>query len=235
MVERHAAPTDDWLRDAERVGRRLREALAASLSGVDAHLVMAPRPRAGWRPAHVPADCRAAAALIFLYPHDGEVRLALTLRAPSLIHHGGQVSLPGGAVEPGESIEQAALREAGEEIGLEPSQVDILGRLSPLHIPVSGYVLHPVVGLGRDRPSFRLDPREVARLLEVPLRVLADPAIVRLRWRTHEGRAYEVPYFLVDGEQVWGATAMVLGELLVALGAPPVLPLPGHETAQERS
>jgi len=210
--------------DLAALTHHLRAGLAAPLPGLEAHIVMAPKPRAGWQPAVVPDDVRAAAALLLIYPREGRPHLALTVRAASLPQHSGQVSLPGGAVEPGETLEAAALREATEEVGLDAARVEVLGHLSPLHIPVSGFVLHPIVGVSRDRPVFRPDPHEVARVVEAPLALFADPHTVRLRLRTHQGRDYEVPYFAVDGEQVWGATAMVLGEFLWVLGCAPDLP-----------
>jgi 8-oxo-dGTP pyrophosphatase MutT (NUDIX family) len=204
----------------------LRDRLRHPLPGATAHVIMAPRPRRGWQPAVVPADARLAGALMLLYPDDDErVRLALTVRAAGLAQHSGQVSLPGGAVDVGETSAEAALREADEEIGVTSSSVELLGELSPLHIPVSGFVLQPFVGLTRARPVFRLAEHEVARVLEVPLTTLADASLTRTQTRMHEGREYEVPYFEVEGEQVWGATAMVLGELLTVLGAPPAMPL----------
>lgn len=218
------AGTADVLTDLAALSRLLRAGLAGPLPGLEAHVVMAPKPRAGWQPAVVPDDVRAAAALLLLYPREGRPHLALTVRAASLPQHSGQVSLPGGAVEPGETLETAALREAAEEVGLDPSHVEVLGRLSPLHIPVSGFVLHPIVGASRDRPAFHPDPREVARVVEAPLALFRDPHTVRLRLRTHQGRDYEVPYYAVEGEQVWGATAMVLGEFLWVLGCAPDLP-----------
>jgi 8-oxo-dGTP pyrophosphatase MutT (NUDIX family) len=197
-----------------RLAARLRE----PLPGVDAQLLMAPRPRTGWRPQSLPDGLRPAAALILLYPADGEPALPLIVRSTHLARHSGQVSLPGGAVEPGEGVAAAAVRETHEEIGVDPATVRVLGELTPLHIPVSGFLLHPVVGVCDTRPVFRPDDHEVARIVEVPLARLASRECVRLRIRTHEGREYEVPYFALGGEQVWGATAMVLSELLAVAG-----------------
>lgn len=182
---------------------------------------MAPSPRIGWDPYSVPAGLRDAAVLLLLYPGDDRLHVPLTVRGSALRKHTGQVSLPGGSVDEGESIEAAALREAAEEIGTTPAAVDVLGRLTPLHIPVSGFLLHPVVGVARERPAFRPAPWEVARLLEVPLDRLRDPAIIARETRTRERDgatlAVDVPYFAIDGEKVWGATAMVLAEFLEVL------------------
>ena len=131
--------------------------LPAPLPGLTAQQRMAPRPRRGWRPGDVPDQAKPAAALLLLYEHDGEATCVLTLRASHLPTHAGQVSLPGGALDPGESLIEAALREAEEEVGVTRTHVEILGALTPLHIPVSGYVLHPIVGT-HPRPA-RLRPR----------------------------------------------------------------------------
>ena len=135
--------------------------------------------------------------------------------------HTGQVSFPGGSVDANESFETAALREASEEVGVAPAAVRILGRLSPLHIPVSGYRLHPVVGIVDERPQFIPAEWEVARLLEVSVDNLQDPLIVEREMQTREaaGRKYEVevPYFSIDGHKVWGATAMALSEFLALI------------------
>jgi 8-oxo-dGTP pyrophosphatase MutT (NUDIX family) len=207
----------------EIVGR-LREALNMPLPGLDAQLRMAPQPRVGWDPDRVPEGLRAAAALVLVYPYAGRLHLPLTVRGGGMRTHTGQVSLPGGAVDVGESFEAAALREAAEEVGVNPSCVTVLGRLTPLHIPVSGFMLHPVVGVAAERPVFRTAEWEVARLIEVPLAYLQDPATVRTECHERQsgGRVIEieVPYFDLDGEKVWGATAMILAEFLsVAAGA----------------
>jgi 8-oxo-dGTP pyrophosphatase MutT (NUDIX family) len=200
---------------------RLRAAMAATLPGAEAQARMAPRPRPGWIPDTVPGDAREGAGLILLYPRENEPHLVLTVRRPDLPHHPGQVSLPGGAREPGEGRAEAALREAHEEVGVDPAAVRVLGELTRLHIPVSGFVLHPVVGRVDRRPALRPDDSEVARILEVSLRTLGSPSTLRRERRRHDGVDYDVPFFRVDGETVWGATAMVLAEFLTILGHPP--------------
>ena len=201
-------PTD-WL-------NRLRDRLARPLPGLDAQLRMAPSPRVGWDPLKFPAGARDGAALLLVYPHDDTLQLALTVRGSGLRNHTGQVSLPGGRVDDGETFEQAALREAEEEVGVDPRAVDVVGRLTPLHIPVSGYLLHPVVGFTTMRPAFQRAEWEVARIIEAPISLLSDPRMVKreMRTRTVSGQTIDVdvPYFDIDGEKVWGATAMVLAE-----------------------
>jgi 8-oxo-dGTP pyrophosphatase MutT (NUDIX family) len=174
----------------------------------------------------VPGDARDGAGLVLLYPvrEDGDhdhPSVLLTVRRDDLPNHAGQVSLPGGERESGESLAEAALREAEEEVRLDRSGVRVLGNLSPLHIPVSGFVLHPIVAHYGSRPSLRPDEHEVARVLEVPLRSLLDPSRARMERRHLGGTDYDVPYFAVGGEKVWGATAMVLAELLWLAGYPP--------------
>ena len=178
------------------------------------HTALAPRPRSGWQAGVIPPGSRVAAALVLLYPIRRQVHLVLTRRAGTLDQHAGQVSLPGGAVDGDETVEAAALREAQEEIGLETTDLRIIGQLSALYIPVSNYALHPVVAVLDRRPALVPAAAEVAHILEIPLDELRDPKRLRQgrRWRGDD--AITVPYFELQGERVWGATAMVLGELL---------------------
>ena len=202
------------------------------MPGLDAQLRLAPRPRVGWDPHLVPTGLRDAAGLVLIYPIEDAPHVLLTVRGGSLRHHTGQVSLPGGAVDPGESIEAAAVREAEEEVGVDATTVQVVGRLTPLHIPVSGFMLHPVVGVVHARPAFFPAEWEVARLLEVPLTLLADPETLRREERTFQrngvATAVEVPYFEIDGEKVWGATAMVLAEFVAAAMKAGLLGSPVH-------
>jgi 8-oxo-dGTP pyrophosphatase MutT (NUDIX family) len=206
----------------------LKRALAAPLPGLDAQLRMAPRFRDGTDPRNGHDGLRHAAALLLLYPHEEQWHVPLTLRGSNLRHHTGQVSLPGGRLDEGESVETGALREAHEEIGVVPADVEVLGQLTPLPVAVSRHLLHPVVGVAASRPSFVLHEHEVEALIEVPLARLRDAEVfweVRSSKRAPSGEM-DVPCFDVGSTvRVWGATAMVLAEFLAVLEAvyPPPL------------
>ena len=196
-----------------QIEARLRAALDDPTPRTDVHAALAPRPRRGWRAGVVPPPTRPAAALVLLYPVAVRVHLVLTRRADTLGRHAGQISLPGGAVDGQETIEAAALREAREEIGIEAAP-RVVGPLTALHIPVSNFALHPVLAVADRRPRFSAAAAEVARILEVPLDDLLGPAARHRGWIWRGAEMIAAPYFEVRGERVWGATAMVLGELI---------------------
>lgn len=204
-----------------QIDARLRAACRAPLPGADAHRLLAPQPRPGWRPGEVPDHATPAAALVLLYPVDDAPHVLLTVRAGRLGKHAGQVSFPGGLVDAGESIAEAALREAFEEVGLDPAAVRVVGALSPLYVTVSNFAIHPVAGIAEATPRLRPSAAEVARLLPAPLAALADPANLRRGTRRRGDLPCDVPYFEVRNERVWGATAMVLAELLAMLDLGP--------------
>ena len=204
-----------------QIETRLQDACQAPLPGPEAHHLLAPRPRRGWQPGEVPSDAKTAAVLALLYPLDDTPHILLTVRAGQLPTHAGQVSFPGGVLEGSEAIADAALRETFEEVGVEPAAVRIVGALSPLYIPASAFALHPVVGISETSPDLRPAEAEVARAIEVPLAELADPANLHLGSQWRQDRAYDVPFFEVRNERVWGATSMILSELLAVLGLGP--------------
>jgi 8-oxo-dGTP pyrophosphatase MutT (NUDIX family) len=197
------------------IERSLRLRLAETLPGVQAQLKFAPSPiRPGWEPGRFPEDTRTAAGLVLVYPREHDVAIPLTVRASGLTRHAGQISLPGGATDPGETLVDAALREASEEIGVDPSTVRVLGELTPVHVLVSGFTLHPIVGVTDTRPDFVAAPGEVGEILEVSLDHLRDASRIGRGTRIREGVHIEYPYFDLLGHQVWGATAMILGEFI---------------------
>ncbi len=193
----------------------LRDRLNGTLPGIEAQKRFAPyKVGPGWQ---APADSRIAAALLLLYPHGSGVAVPLTIRASGLARHAGQISLPGGAADEGETLVETALREASEEIAVDPSSVRVLGVLTPVHVLVSGFTLHPIVGVVDKRPDFAPAPGEVEGILEVSLADIRDASRIRHGTRLREGVAVEYPYFDLLGHQVWGATAMVLGEFICVL------------------
>jgi 8-oxo-dGTP pyrophosphatase MutT (NUDIX family) len=196
--------------------RQIRRALGAPRPPADELLLM--RNLAGElaRPMHPPEGVtpRAAAALILLAPLGDDLRLPLTVRSADLAHHSGEVSLPGGAADPGDADAAAtALREAHEELGIEPAAVEVLGALTPIYIPPSNFQLTAVVGYSPELPPFQPNPGEVDAVLLVALRQLMDPANVRVETWERRGAQFRVPFYEVDGYKVWGATALVLSEL----------------------
>ena len=199
----------------------LSDRLNGPLPGIEAHRTMAPYP-ARIKPETISVegkDAREAATLVLLYPYRGgeESALVLTARQPGLRDHSGQVSLPGGSRDGSETAEETALREGWEEVGVPADDPTVLGRLSPIHIPPSGFSVFPVVAALDYLPLFQVQESEVAELLEVPLSHLLDPATRQTSTREIAGGVFEAPYFAVDGHEVWGATAMMLAELVAVL------------------
>jgi 8-oxo-dGTP pyrophosphatase MutT (NUDIX family) len=192
----------------------LRAALSlADFDGRAAQRLMEPVARG--RPPRAGADVseRPAATLAFLHLRDEGWGLPLTLRHDALREHSGQVSLPGGRPEAGETLWETALREAREEIDLDPAAVRPLGTLAPVYIPVTHTRMVVHVGLGHEAPDFTPNPDEVVRVETVPLRHLLSARRRRTTTRVIEGRRVQIPYFDLGGLVVWGATAMALSEI----------------------
>lgn len=190
-----------------------------------------------WRSRAEVARARPAAVLVALFEEAGETRVVLTVRSARLRSHRGEVAFPGGRVESGEGAVEAALREAREEVDLDPGLVTILGQLSPRPTLSSNSVMTPVVGTLASRPILRANPAEVDRVFDVALSDLAADGVFSEELWSVPGRGAsgipegELPvwFFDVGGETVWGATARTLVELVCAvLGVPAPVALRLH-------
>jgi 8-oxo-dGTP pyrophosphatase MutT (NUDIX family) len=197
---------------------RVREALRQPLPGLQAQLRMSPQPRPGTERVLEPdLNCRHAGVLLLLYPCEEGLCLVLTRRTETVQSHQGQISLPGGSLEEGESAVQAALREAQEELAVDPGQVEVIGQLSRLYIPPSGFCIYPTVAYTGRRPEFVPFDAEVAEVIEEPLAHLLDSATCTEEVWQLRGQPVRVPFYQIGVHKVWGATAMVLCEFVALL------------------
>lgn len=155
---------------------------------------------------------RIAGVLLLLAPRRGQLFFPLTKRTETVFRHRGQISLPGGEQDAGETPVRTALRETEEELGVELADVEIHGVLTPLYIPPSDFCVHPVVASFPGALKFRPRAEEVAEVIEVPLARLLDPSARLRETRFLAGRPVEIPFFDFGGHKVWGATAMILAE-----------------------
>ncbi len=162
-----------------------------------------------------------AGVLVPLFEEAGETRVVLTRRSADLRSHTGEVAFPGGRLEPGEEPEAGALREAHEEVGLDPVDVEIVGSLAPLATVSSGSRITPFVGMLGRRPHLSPNPAEVARVFDVSLAELVSDGVYRgERWDMPGLEDRPMHFFELEDETVWGATARILMELLeLVLGA----------------
>lgn len=199
---------------------RLAARLARPLPGALAQWPLQPELSFGRHFAPPPADARPAAVLALLYPCGDQWRLPLTLRPANLVDHAGQISFPGGLVEPGETSQQAALRELQEELGVGPEGVELLGQLSRIYLFNSNFAIVPHVAVLRTRPRWSPNPAEVAQLIEFPLAGL-DRASVDVIEHRRAGIAFRSPCFRYEEHAIWGATCLMLGELAAVLAELP--------------
>jgi 8-oxo-dGTP pyrophosphatase MutT (NUDIX family) len=194
---------------------KLLKALALPLPGEEAQHLMAPAGRRVM--TNSTEEIRNAAVLVPIIKQNAHLKFVLTLRASYDGIHSAQVSFPGGKFERDETNPiDVALREAEEETGIPSKLVQVIGQLSPILIPVSKMRVFPVVGWIEEDFEFKPDRREVSRIITYPLDQLND----QLKQSSKEIYPLfnrEIPYFAIDGEKVWGATAMMLSEFLEVL------------------
>jgi len=198
----------------------LRQRLARPLPGMEAQFKMAFARRAEElrRNPTPPPDAKVACVLNLLHRHNGHWRTVLIQRTENpRDRHSGQVSFPGGRYEESDvELVNVALRETHEEVGVSPLEVEVLGRLTELYIPVSNFVVYPFVGVLHGPADFSPQTGEVETILTPPLTLFAQPENRKMTDLTiAQGLTLKgVPYFDVEGRVVWGATAMILSEFL---------------------
>jgi len=190
----------------------LESGFAGPLPGPAVQVLMAPSIR---QPVTGGNPLKKGSVLVLVYPYNGSLYTVFIKRTVYDGIHSGQVSFPGGMHEAGDDTpENTALREASEETGISVKHTRIIGRLTSLHIPVSNTNVFPFVAVCQVRPEFKPDPEEVQYLIEARLEELADPATVCTKLMEVAGSNLEVPYYNIQGETIWGATAMITSEFL---------------------
>ena len=192
--------------------------LKAELPGKKSHLKMVPPGRelvVNYQDIDL---VRYSSVLLLLFPEDGQIYTCLIKRNASMRHHPGQISFRGGKIEEGESPEITALREAQEEIGISPLDVQLLGRLSELYVSASRYTIFPYVGWMDYKPDFSLNEAEAEKLLLLPVQQFQKRLEIRQALMITSLGIMEVPCYLFEEEIIWGATAMILTEFFDLIG-----------------
>tara|TARA_B100000965_G_scaffold62456_1_gene48293 strand:- start:2134 stop:2778 length:645 start_codon:yes stop_codon:yes gene_type:complete len=205
----------------------LQENLEANLPGIKAWKRMAVKSKEGdsleseslqkysdWLSKERLEKMKTAAVLIGLFKKENEWYFPLIKRPMHEKNHPGQIALPGGAMERGESIQETATREAFEEVGILPENVEIIGELTPLPVPVSNYLIYPFVGVIKEEPKWKINDDEVEELILLRMKTLIDSDNGYYEEWNLRGKIMKVPIFKVMEKTVWGATATVLSELL---------------------
>ncbi len=214
VLEHHSGKMANFviMIEAEELYSILQRCMGNPLPGKQAQMSMLPEGRSLEPSTGSP---RLAAVLLLLYPKNNQWHTVFIKRNEYPGHHSGQVSFPGGKRDGNDKdMAGTALREAKEETGIDESEIRLAGPLSPLHIPVSGFHVHPFVGMLFNTPCFSPDSTEVQYLIETPVRNLLNPATRRVTTMVIRGNEVRVPFYQVKGETVWGATAMILAEFL---------------------
>lgn len=194
----------------------IKRRLDGPLPGVEAQYQMAPINRAKFDLARLdPSTYRKSAVMLLLYKNGDSFCLPLIKRHDYKGSHSGQVGLPGGKHDEKDGdLVNTALRELNEEIGIDKDQIEILGALTPVFIPVSSFYVQPYIGYYKHSEIiFDIDTREVKQLLSLRIDLLKEDSIAKEGGIVSgEGYKLKTPYFSVEGEMIWGATAMILNE-----------------------
>lgn len=197
--------------------KNLSNRLSKDLPGKSAHDTMMVTPRLPFPKINLVKKGIPASVLILLFPKNNQWHFFLTKRTNTVNHHKGQISLPGGVVETGESLEGAALRETHEEIGVDKKNIHLIGSLSSFYIPVSGFEMFPFIGWVKTEPETSIHDKEVDRIFSSSIPEFILDKTQKTKKDTLKGFPVNIPYFDMSGETVWGATSMILAEFKLIL------------------
>ncbi len=194
----------------------LKTELQNDLPGFDAQKTMSPSIREDLMGNTAPnANTRQSAVLILLFPNGNDINTLLIKRPIYDGPHSGQISFPGGKFDEADSdIQATALRETFEEVGVNPTDINIIGQLTQLYIPVSNMMVHPFVGVINFKPEFNPNTEEVERIIYAPIKQLTNSKNRSVKVITSHQKLITAPYFNISKEFVWGATAMILAEFV---------------------
>ena len=200
--------------EIERLKNRLLEKLPAH----ESHSKVMQHRKSLDQLGELPQGARRSAVLILLYPTNEELHTVFILRQSYKGVHSGQIGLPGGKVEPEDiSLRDTALREANEELNIQREELELLGELSPLYVPPSNFVIHPFVAFQQNRPEFVPQEREVAAIIEYPIKeLLGEEKLIDTTVEVINGKL-KVKGFNLQEKILWGATAMIIQELIDVL------------------
>ena len=194
------------------IAKKLKERLKKPLPGNEAHLTTRIKTKSEVTFSNTEETAIPAAVLILLFPFEDEIQFFLTKRTEDVEHHKGQISLPGGIREDKESLNETAVRETKEEVGIDPTEIIISGSLTPFFIPVTGYIVHPFIGWCKEKPSTKVHDVEVNQLFSVSITELMDEKKLQTEQWNIRGYDAIVPYYNFEKCKVWGATAAILSE-----------------------
>jgi 8-oxo-dGTP pyrophosphatase MutT (NUDIX family) len=204
----------DFATFIEKISIRLQK----PLPGLDAHKKMASESRLKLKMPSPNERTRESAVLILFYPSENKIFAPLILRPQYDGVHGGQMAFPGGRAEKeDENLIRTAMREAQEEIGVRLTDIKVIGQLTKLYIPPSNFYVQPVVGYMNHKPDFYPDAREVDKVIEIALEEIINPEIIGRKMLSVRGVDIDAPFYQIKEHTVWGATAMMIAELLTVV------------------
>ncbi len=196
----------------------LQDMVNNNLPGFEAQKKMSPSNRNHISKKHNASHAVDSSVLLLLYPKNNQLYIPFIQRTSGKIKHSGQISFPGGKCEPYDANYIAtALRETHEELGIEPENITIIGNLTKLYIPVSNFMVYPILAYTKTAPKFQANPEEVAEIIEMPVAQLLHDSNVDEFSFTNDGFFVTAPYFKAKEHKIWGATAMILSELKALL------------------